>query len=173
MQIRPKITFEEYLATHRAILAVKPKSGQLRSWWYYPVLLVTALAFGIAAQFPPTRIPALSIFAGMIIYAAIVTALAKRSRDKRMRRIFAEEEFALNDQVLTIDQSGISYVRGNGQATSHHRWDAFLYSTEMPDAIVFLPTPNTFIRVPKQHLSAADDQSIREWSAGIPKKSLS
>jgi hypothetical protein len=106
----------------------------------------------------------------MILLAAVAKVLGRRSRDKCIRRFYAEEEPALNDQVLTIDESGISCVQGNGQVTSHHRWTAFAYYIEMPDALIFLPSPNSFIRVPTKVLTPADGQRIREWSSSVPKK---
>jgi hypothetical protein len=170
MRIQPRITFEQYLATHRAVLAVKSSPVQKRSWRYYLALAVGCLALGIAAQSPLTRVPALFLFVGMILYAVIITALSRRSRNQCMRRIYTEEQPALNDQVLTIEESGITSDRGNGQISLHCRWDAFIYSIELPDAMIFLPTPNTFVRIPRADLSPSDDQRIREWSSGIPRK---
>jgi hypothetical protein len=170
MQIRPRITFEEYLATYQAMRAVKPKSNR-RSWRYYTFLLISCLVFGVAVESPPTRIPALSAFGGMLLLVVIRLATVRHSQAKCMRGVFAEEEFALNDNVLTIDDSGISCTRGNGLVGSHYRWAALIYFIEMPDALLFMPTPNSFVRVPKQDLSASDDQKIREWSAVIPRKS--
>jgi hypothetical protein len=156
MRIQPTITFEQYVATHGAVLAAKPSPGAKRSWRYYLTLAIVCLAFGIAVQFPPTRIPALTLFGAVVLYGAVGKALVKRSRDRYMRRFYAEEQAMLNDQILTIDESGISTVRANGDVTSHHCWNAFIYWIEMPDAMVFLPTPNTFIRVPLGELTAAE-----------------
>jgi hypothetical protein len=170
MRIQPTITFGEYFATHRAILAAKPRSAKSDSWRYYLALAIVCLAIGIAAQFPPTRIPTLTLLAAMILFRAVGPVLGKRSREKCMRRFYAEEEPTLNDQVLTIDESGISYVRGNGQVTSHHSWSAFIYCIQMPDALIFLPTPNSFVRVPAKVLTPTDDQKIREWSSAVPRR---
>jgi hypothetical protein len=170
MRIQPTITFEEYFATHRAILAAKPNTGHKRSWRYYLLLAILCLTLGIAAQSPPTRVPTWTLIAAMILLAVVAKALGRRSRDNCMRRFYAEEEPALNDQVLTINESGISCVRGNGRVTSHHSWSAFIYCIRMPDATIFLPTPNTYIRVPATVLTPADDQKIREWSSAIPRK---
>ncbi len=74
----------------------------------------------------------------------------------------------LNDQVLTIDESGISCDRGNGQAVSDHTWNAFVKSIDMPDAYVFLPSPNTFIRVPKETLPLSELELVWHWSSMVP-----
>jgi hypothetical protein len=110
----------------------------------------------------------LTLFGALVLYGAVGKALVKGSRDRYMRRFYAEEQAMLNDQILTIDESGISIVRANGDVTSHHRWNAFIYRIEMPDAMVFLPTPNTFIRIPVGGLTAAEVQNVREWSAALP-----
>jgi hypothetical protein len=170
MRIQPTITFEQYTATHRVVLAVKPNAAGKRSWRYYLTLAVICLALGIAGQFPPTRVPTWTLVIAMTLCWAIATPLGRRSREKCMRRFFGEEEPTLNDQVLTIDESGISCIRRNGQVTSHHSWNAFIYCIEMPDAMIFLPTPNSFIRVPTELFTPSDDQKIREWSSAIPRR---
>ena len=52
--------------------------------------------------------------------------------------------------------------------TSHHRWQAFIKRIEMPDAFVFLSSPNHFIRVPKDALSSSDREHILHWSSTVP-----
>jgi hypothetical protein len=85
-----------------------------------------------------------------------------------LKRFYSDEQVKLNDQVLTIDESGISCDQGNGQITSKHTWQAFIKRIEMPDAFIFLPSPNSFVRVSKESLTPSDHQLIWEWSSTVP-----
>jgi hypothetical protein len=170
MRLQPKITFEQYRAVYHLIAAAKPKTATNRPWWGWVVLAVGCLVLGLAPQFPPTRTPAFTLYAVLILCWILCKPLTKHYQDKYLRRFYAEEQAKLNDQALTIDESGISCDQGNGQATSHITWRAFTRLIDVADAFVFLPSPNTFIRVPKETLTVADQELIRRWSSTIPRE---
>jgi hypothetical protein len=98
--------------------------------------------------------------------------LIKRSQEKCLRRFYDEEQAKLNDQLLTIDESGIACNQGDGQAFSHHTWAAFIHHVDMPDAFLFLPSPNTFVRVPKTTLTTSEQDLVRGWSSTVPRRHL-
>lgn len=81
-----------------------------------------------------------------------------------------EEQERLNNQILTIDESGICCDEGNGRVISHYTWSAFIKCIDMPDAYVFLPSPNSFVRVPKASLSQAEIELLLQWSGAIPNR---
>lgn len=169
MRLKPTITFEQYSATHAAVMAAKPKRGHKRSWQEYALLVFVCLMFGLAPQSPATRIPALTIFAVLVLCWIFQKPLARRSQEKCLKRFYDEEQAKLNDQVLTVNEAGISCDQSNGNAVSHQTWQAFINSIDLPDAFLFLPSPNTFIRVPKETLTPSECDMIREWSAAIPR----
>jgi hypothetical protein len=168
MRLQPKITFEQYRASYRLIAATKPKATKTRSWQECIVLAVVCLVLGLAPHFPPARTPAFTLYAVLILCWIFCKPLARRSQDRSLRRFYADEQAKLNDQVLTIDESGIACDQGNGQAKSHLTWQAFIRLVDVADAFVFLPSPNTFVRVPKETLTAADQELIRKWSSIVP-----
>jgi hypothetical protein len=168
MRLQPKITFEQYRAIYQLIAAAKPKATKKRSWQECLVLAFVCLVLGLAPHFPPTRIPAFTLYAVLILCWIFCKPLARRSRDRSLKRFYADEQAKLNDQVLTIDESGISCNQADGQATSHLTWQAFTRLIDVPDAFVFLPSPNTFVRVPKETLTVADQELIRKWSSTVP-----
>jgi hypothetical protein len=173
MRLQPTITFEQYKATYRAVAAAKPKPVRKRSWQEYVILGIVCLALGIAPQFHAARIPVFTIYVALILCWGFSKPITRRSQDELLRRFYADEQAKLNDQVLTIDVSGISCNQGNGQATSHHTWQAFANYIDMPDAFIFLPSPNTFIRVPKETLTPSDHHLITEWSSSILRSAIS
>lgn len=134
------------------------------------VLVIICLAFGISVQYPPWRIPALTLLGVWVLCWIFQKPLGELLQGSCLRRFYSEEQSRLNDQVLTVDESGISCERGNGEMVSRHTWLAFIHSIEMPDAFVFLPSPNSFVRVPKEPLTPSECDLIREWSAGVPRK---
>jgi hypothetical protein len=117
---------------------------------------------------PVARIPAFTIYAVMILCWIFSKPLAKRSQERCLKAIYAEEQETLNSLVLTIDESGISCDQVNGQATSHQTWQAFIKRIDMPDAFLFLLSPNSFIRVPKEILPSSDRELIWQWSSTVP-----
>lgn len=168
MHFHPTITFEQYRATCLAIAAAKPKGVRKRSWKEYVSLGLACLALGLSPQIPAARIPALTVFAVFTLCWILSKPLARRSQDNCFRAVFSEEQEVLNDQILTVEESGISCDRGNGKVTSHYAWSAFMKRIDLPDAYVFLPSPNSFIRVPKEMLPPSDLELVRQWSSGIP-----
>lgn len=168
MRLQPNITFEQFKAAYRVIEAAKPKVTRKRSWRYYVVLAIVCLVLGLAPHFPPARIPAFTLYAVLLFCWALSKPLARRSQEKQLKRFYSDEQAKLNDQVLTIDESGISCDQSNGQATSHLTWQAFIKRIDLPDAFVFLLSPNRFVRVPKEMLESSDHQLIWEWSSTIP-----
>lgn len=168
MRFHPTITFEQYRNTCQAVAAAKPKGVRKRSWKGYVGLGVACLALGLSLQIPAARVPALTVFAILTLCWILSKPLTRRSQESCFRAIFSEEQEVLNDQVLTIDESGISCDRGNGQAVSDHTWNAFVKSIDMPDAYVFLPSPNTFIRVPKETLPLSELELVWHWSSMVP-----
>jgi len=164
MQLRPTISFEQYKATRAAVLSAKLRHK--RSGKDLVVLVIVCLAFGLAVQYPPWRIPALTLLGVW----ALCWIFARFPREKSLKRFYAQEQSKLNDQVLTVDESGICCRRGNGDTVSNYTWAAFIHRIDMADAFVFLPSPDRFVRVPKETLTPAECDLIREWSAAIPRK---
>jgi hypothetical protein len=172
MRLRPTITFDQYKATFRVIAAAKPKVDHKRSWQYYLVLALVCLALGLAPHFPPTRIPAFTLYVALMLCWAFYKPLAKHSQEKCLRRFYDQEQAKLNDQILAIDETGISCNQGDGQAVSHQTWRAFILCIDTPDAFVFLPSPNTFVRVPKTTLTPSEQDLIRQWGLAVPRLQL-
>lgn len=168
MRFHPTITFEQYRDACQAIAAVKTKRVQHCSWKEYVVLGIFCLVLGLAPQVPVARVPVYTIYAVMILCWIFSKPITKWSRERCLRVVYSEEQERLNQQVLTIDESGISCDQVNGQATSHHAWQAFVKRIDMPDAFVFLPSPNSFFRVPKELLTSSDCELIWQWSATVP-----
>ncbi|HKN22661.1 MAG TPA: hypothetical protein VJX73_14655 [Terracidiphilus sp.] len=168
MHFRPTITFEQYRNTCQAVVASKDKRVQHRSWKEYVVLGIACLVLGLAPQVPVARVPVFTLYAVGILCWIFSKPLAKRSQEKCLRAVYSEEQEMLNAQVLTISESGISCDRVNGQVTSHYTWQAFIKRIDMPDAFVFLPSPNSFVRVPKEMLSSSECELIWQWSSTVP-----
>jgi hypothetical protein len=168
MRLEPKLNFSDYKETVRLMAAAKTKSTKEPAWQYYIVLAFACFALGIAPQFPPARIPAFTLYAELALLWLFSKPLLALCRDRGLKRHYADEEARLNDQVLIIDESGISSDQGNGTVTSRFTWQAFMKLIDTTDAFVFLPTPNSFIRVPKKMLTSADQELVRKWSFAVP-----
>lgn len=169
VQIKPTITCEQYLAALKAVIAAKPKVVRTYLWWEYVILALICLAFGLGVQFRATRIPALTAYAVVVLFVVACKPLTRRSQNNYFRRIYAEEQATLNDQVFTVDELGIACDESNGKLTSHYTWGAFVSCIDMADAFLFLLSPNRFVRIPKETLSESDRERIEQWSSRIPR----
>jgi len=168
MRFHPTITFEEYRYTCQAIAATKSRSITKQSWKGFAALAIICLVAALFLQIADARLPALILLAGVAICWMFSKFLVRRSEDRCFRTLFDEEKEVLNNQVLTIDESGISCLMCNGQATSHHTWNAFIKRIDVSDAFIFLPSPNSFIRVPKQMLSMSELETVWRLSSAVP-----
>jgi len=169
MRFQAKITFDQYKDTCLAVAAAKPgKGNHKKSWKGYVSLALVCLALGLSPQLPGARVPAFVIFSIIVLLGILSKPLARRSQDRCFRSIFSEEEQFLNGQLLTVDESGITCDRIDGQATSHNSWQSLTKRIDTPDAYIFLPSPNSFIRVPKEFLSKSDLELIWKWSSMVP-----
>jgi hypothetical protein len=168
MRLEPKISFAEFRQTCQLLAAAKSKAPKRRSTGYYIVLALVCLTLGLAPEFPPARIPAFTLYAVLALLWLFNRPLSMLCRDRSLKRFYADEEARLNDQILIIDESGISSTQGNGTVSSHFTWQAFIRLIEAADAFIFLPSPNTFIRVPKKMVTSEEQELIKQWSAAIP-----
>ena len=169
LRFHPTISIEQFRDSCLAVAAVKPKVGRKgRTWKEYVSIALVCLACAPAPQFHAARVPLLTAFAIFLLFWLLARPLARHSYEKSLQSIFSEEQTSLNDQFLTIAESGISCDRGQGKWTSHHTWKAFKARIDMPDAFLFLPSPNSFVRVPKDQLTPAEIKLLIEWSGSVP-----
>jgi len=168
MRILATITFAQYRDTIRAVVSAKDKRVQPRSWKENVALAIVGLALALALQVPVARAPVFTLFAVMILCWIFSKPIARRSQERCLKAIYSEERETLNGQVLTIDETGISCDRDHGQVSSHFAWQAFVKRIDMPDAFVFLQSPNSFVLVPKETLSSSDRELIWQWSSTVP-----
>jgi hypothetical protein len=70
---------------------------------------------------------------------------------------------------MTIGPSGLDYERRDGTANTQYRWDAFETWIEKPDAFLLMPSLQSFVRIPKDKLTEAEQAEIRTWIAATVK----
>ncbi|MBW8869282.1 MAG: YcxB family protein [Acidobacteriales bacterium] len=169
MRLHPRINFEQYRDSCQALVEVKPQKAPKRSWQEYVILSIVCLVIGISPKIPPLRVPVFTAVGVLILYALFATQRAKGIRERYLRAIFIEEQQRLSNQTLTIDESGISCDEGNGRVTSHYTWNAFIECIDTPDAYLFLPSSNSFVRVPEESLSQSEIELLLQWSGATPK----
>jgi len=170
MRLHPTITLEQYTATCKAVLSIKPKPAYQYSWQQVAIGAVIGCGLVVGFEFRPARVAAVTVWVVVVLYAAACKPLIRRAQDKHYRRTYAEEQARLNDQVFTIDESGISCDQSNGKETSKYNWQAFATRVDLPDASIFLLSPNCFVRIPTDTLNPTDRELIEKWSASIPRR---
>jgi hypothetical protein len=166
MRVEPKVTFEQFRETYIAVLALKKKTSYGTRWWC--VWIGIGLVMGLVPRMLFGRVAENTILCMLVFYWVIAKLLTSPLRDRRMRAYYIEEAANLNSQIFEIEESGLACAQADSRATSHYSWRAFIKRLDLPDAFVFLLSPNTFIRVPKETLSGSDRELIWSWSSHLP-----
>ncbi len=168
MRLRPTISFAQYRDACLAAYAARSNAVTKRSWKVLVSVCLACLAVGFNPEISEAVKPALVFFAVVTLGWIFCKPLAKHLQNRRFRKIYAEMQTFLNAQLMTIDESGITCDIGDGKITTCHTWAAFTKRIDLPDAYVFLSSPNSFIRVPKQTLSLSDIELVWQWSWMVP-----
>jgi hypothetical protein len=94
---------------------------------------------------------------------------AKRQYRGRLLKLFEVEQKRFNGHPMEIDEAGI-----RGQCSGEHwlntysyGWPAFFRRLDLPDAYLFLYTPNCYIRVPIDCLTESECASLLLWSRQV------
>ena len=164
MELTAFITYEQY---RDAYAAIKPSPTQLRATQRILTPAVSAFAGIMLIYVPTTR----NLFFWMLaLYAPLVFAVQRWSRaryDGCLRELFDRNKDAMNGQKMKVDELGISGSGGENAFSYSYKWSAFQRCIEVPDGYLFLPTPDTFVRIPFESLSIEQRRQILVWSSSI------
>jgi len=161
--IEPKITFEQYQATLKAMREPNKAGFGTRHWLRVGLIVIFFFATLILAE--TSADPQGAALAFVMVSASLVALWTFGTYYTRycLKKLYRAQEQQLNQQQMAITESGISGNAVDGTVTYSYKWSAFERFIEMPDAFLLLPNLATFLRIPKEHLSAEDQENIRQW----------
>jgi hypothetical protein len=80
----------------------------------------------------------------------------------RVRKIYDLQIGSLAG-VMTLTSAGMRFERRNGTATTDYTWAAFTTWMERSDMFLAFPNPCSFVRIPKDKLTTAEQDEVRGW----------
>lgn len=165
MKVTAYISYEQY---RDAYAALKPAVKKQRSTLQIAALVISTFAVAMLVFIPPTR----NIFGwtlaayGPLAYGLQIWSKAKY--DRCLRQLFDRNKNYMNGQKMKIDEYGISGSGADDVFSYSYAWSAFQLCIEMPDGYLFLPTPDTFVRIPSESLTVEQRREILVWSGSVP-----
>ena len=161
------ISFEQYQDALKAIRKPSEQSPVKTPWYRYLFLAILCLSIGIAIQTLPLR----ESLVDLVILALVLATLwgyCKINVKTCLKKVYEAQEKQLNGQQMEILEAGISGQTADSNISYHYNWSAFERTIELPDALLFLPNSQTFVRVPKASLNSDEVQEMMRWAASKP-----
>ena len=172
LKIVATITFEQYAAVLGAMAKVsKPTRRRIITWIWRPYVIVSVVIFTLAASLsmepPANQFVLISLGSAAVVYI-MCRYYSRRRVQSCIRRAFDVQDAYMNGQVMEITQSGITGETADGESGFHYKWSAFQRVLRLPDALVFLLTYESFVRIPTESLSLDEQHQIGAWSGLKP-----
>jgi hypothetical protein len=168
MQIEVDTSYRQYFEATRLLCLHTTKSRKWNFWmgWYgYPVLGAIFALLAVITWFSERRASALVVFN---IMASVYLLWCRFGYPRRLRKMYSQQ--AKNfPGVMTLTPMGMRFERKNGSANTDYTWKAFESWMERPDMFLLFPSPLSFIRIPKNKLTDAEQDQVREWISASSK----
>lgn len=163
MHIVATISFEQYEAALAAMR--KPAERKFGKTKWLRVLFITVFSFSlvIAIKTPSTQGSALAGFILLVLLLSALWLWAKFKTRSCLKQAYKAQERQLNGQQMEINEGGIVGQWANGSVSYQYRWSAFERFIDLSDAFLFLPNSVSFVRIPKESLSAEQQQEVKRW----------
>lgn len=169
MRIESQITFEQYRAALEAMKTPADRRFGTPKWLSVVFIVIFSFSLVILLKLPSTSDDTVTGFIILAVVLFSIHAWCKYRVKSYLRRTYNAQEKQLNGQQMEISEAGISGEWANGDLTYDYKWSAFERCIDLPDAFLFLPNSVSFVRIPKDSLSAEEQQHIRQWgSPGAP-----
>lgn len=169
MRIDVDMSYEQYFEANRLFCLKTTRKRRwnfLAMWYLYPLL---AALFGLLAVkdwFVEHRMSGTVWFN---LALSVVFLWCRFNFPIRVRKLY--EKMATNFRgEMTLSPAGMHFERKNGTAKVDYTWDAFESWMERPDMILVIPGPQSFIRIPKEKLTDAEQYEVRGWLSAASKR---
>lgn len=140
---------------------------QAKKWSWKSILWIILVSFGLVIAINTSRTEIVEFFFVSVMLLYLFNFWLRWRADYCLKKLFDVQKNQLNGQIMDIEESGISGQWENGNATYQYKWSAFESFLELPDGFLFFPNSVAFVRVPKESLSADEQQTIKSWAEKI------
>jgi hypothetical protein len=89
---------------------------------------------------------------------------------RRIRKLYELQAKNLVGK-MTLTPTGLRFERKNGTANVDYTWSDIERWIERPEMFLLFPGPISFVRIPKDKLTAAEQDELRGWMSSAVKVS--
>jgi hypothetical protein len=169
MQIEVDMTFEQYFEATRLLCLHSTKTRRFNYifiWYVYPIMgavfALVAVYFWISEKNFSTPVI-------INIAASIFFFWCRFSFPARARKLYDQQSMNFPG-IMTLTSGGMRFERKNGTATTDYSWAAFETWLERAPMFLVFPGPLSFIQIPKNKLTNAEQDEVRAWISASSKQ---
>lgn len=162
MQIEVDQNFEQFFEASKLLClhtTKKKRRNYLVLWYGYPIL---GAVFASIAVFQLVTEKKMS---GDLIFNIAASAFflwCRFSARTRIRKVYEQQKRSF-PLTMTLAPTGIHCVRKDGSANADYHWKAFDSWLERNEMFLLFPNSLTFLRIPKDKLTHANQDELRVW----------
>jgi len=167
MQLEVDVSYEQYFEATRLLhlhTTRKRRWNFLFAWYGYPILGVVFAILTVLLWSTDRRLSPSVVFN---IGATIFFFWCRFNFATRVRKMY-EQQAKNFPGTMTLTPTGLRFERRNGTASTDYRWNAFEQWLEQPEMFLLFPGPLSFVRIPKDKLTAAEQDEVRGWLSSAP-----
>lgn len=136
-------------------------------WYGYPILAAAFALLTVLIWIGERR------FSSFLLIEFAVSVFFLWGRFAYPRRIRKLYELQAKNLVgkMTLTPTGLRFERKNGTANVDYTWSDIERWIERPEMFLLFPGPISFVRIPKDKLTAAEQDELRGWMSSAVKVS--
>jgi YcxB-like protein len=169
MQMEVDLSHEQYFeATRLSHLHTtrKRRWSFLIAWYGYPILGVVFALLTVLVWLSDQRLSSGVVFN---LCATIFFLWCRFGFAARIRKMY-EQQAKNFPGTMTLTPTGLRFERKNGTASTDYTWNAFEQWLERPEMLLLFPGPLSFVRIPKDMLTSAEQDEVRGWLSVASKR---
>jgi YcxB-like protein len=170
MQIEVAMTYDEYFEGTRLFNLNSTMSRRLcfyLIWYGFPILAVLfallTIFLWIGAQRFDTPVVVNFVVSVYFLWARFNYA-------RRLRKLYERQAKNMVGR-MTLTSTGLRFERKNGTANVDFTWSGIERWLERPEMFLAFSGPVSFVRIPKDKLSSAEQDEVRGWLSSAVKVS--
>lgn len=162
IEIEVETTYEQFLECNRLFCQKTTWSrrfGYFLMQYVYPAI---GAIFAVLAVMMWTGQRRLGTNVVILMACAMLLLACRLSFARRVRKLYAKLGKNLIG-TMRLTQEGLYFGRRNGTANANFTWKGLEGWIERPEMLMAIPGPTSFIRIPKDKLTPAEQEQVRNW----------
>jgi hypothetical protein len=162
MEIEVEMTCAQYLEGNRLFCLNTTKSRRfcfLLILYGYPILAAVFTLIAVLIWIGDQRVSAQVL---INVAFSVFFLWARFSYARRIRKLYEKQAGNMAGR-MTLTPTGLRFERKNGTANVDYTWSGIESWLERPEMFLVFPGPLSFVRIPKDKLSSAEQDEVRGW----------